>query len=325
MLFRRAVIWFLIFVFVFVSLPVFLFYGISNTFLKESFYSGSAAESAYQLIVNLTADKMLAADKLLQEKYNQETVRAEIRNVYTLPMFVKVAADFGKQVGGLRENPQKVLVVSMKQYRDSLLTVVNKLAYRVVKEISICKPGELPQVNVSLLPTCVMSDVSYEQVAAPLSAQFEATTYMIPIKEQIQVDLNASVGQSGMTIAMLYSSVEKIKLILYAVLIFVLAMIGLLSYRTLGALVKYEGTVFMIGGAMGYLLSFGLLTVPMVIVDDLKIQVAKVDVVRFLGDIMGLVSVECQKVSLIFFALGAILLLLSFFVSKKHDDIEYVN
>lgn len=320
MVFRRVLAGFLISIFSVVALPTFLFFGVSNSFLRESFYQGPVVNDAYNFLVNVTAKGLLKQDDVLKDHFSEEDLKAEITAVFPLELFRRMTLELGKQVEKLKTDPERPLTISMKVFRESLLTFAHNLAFKLFKSLPVCKEGQQPLDDVKGLPSCVPAGVSYDQVAAPFAQKFEASVYSA-VPEQIQIDLNAAQGKSNFTFALVLRAFANAKWFLYGALMFLLVAIALLIYTPFSLIAKYEGMAFAISGLFGYVMTLGLAFIPdYLFANSGKFGDMESNVVNFAGHLMSYVIAESQKIALTFLALGAMLILIRVFLVQKYNN-----
>lgn len=319
MLFRRALAWFFILLFTVVALPTFLFFGFSNSFLRQSFYEGPVSDATYDFLLKVTAKSLIAADEALAAHFTEGDLRSEMMTVFPSDLFKKMVADFAGQVEKLKADPQQPLTISLKVFRESLLTFANNLSFRLFESLPVCKEGQIPGEDVKGLPSCIPEGVEYNDIASPFAAKFEDAVYAA-VPEQIQIDLNAAQGQSGVTPAAVFRMFSAAKMVLFAVLLLLLILIALLIYSPFSLIAKYVGAAFAISGIFGYLLSFGLSQIPRYLPVEADTAGFREDFVRFAEYLVSFVSAESQKIALIFLAVGAILILMRLFLAHKYSN-----
>jgi hypothetical protein len=319
---KRVLAGILIFLFIVVSLPTFLFFGVSNSFLRPSFYDGEVVDVTYNFMLDVTAKNLFAQDSIISSFFNESEIKAEMVNVFPVALFKGVFTDFSSQISSLKEKPDKPITVSLKVFRESLLTFSNNLSFKLFQKLPICVGGQMPEVDMKGLPTCIPEGVEYNKVTAPLTQRFEATIYSV-VPEQIQIDLNAQIGDSNVTPAVLMTWFMYLKYILYGSLLFLLAAIALFVYAPFSLIVKYEGIAFAFSGIAGYLLSLCVSLIPSFMVNDIGTSGDGVELHKFLQYIVSFVSAESQKIALIFLALGAILILMRVFLKHKYSGEKF--
>ena len=317
---RRVLAGLLIFLFIVVSLPTFLFFGISNSFLRPSFYGGQVADVTYNFMLDETAKNLLARDAIIASFFNESDLKSEMVTVFPSSLFTGIFTDFFTQISALKTNPDMPVTVSLKVFRESLLTFANNLSFKLFQKLPICISGQIPEEDMRGLPTCVPAGAEYNQIVAPFTQRFDATIYSV-VPEQIQVDLSAPMGQSGLTPALMLKWFMYAKYIFYGTLLALLVLIALLVYSPFSLVVKYEGIAFAFSGIAGYLLSLCISFIPDLMITDVNIAGAgSADLHQFLQYMVSFISVESQKVALIFLALGAMLILLRLFLRRQYND-----
>jgi hypothetical protein len=317
MTFRRVLAAFFIFLFIVVSLPAFLFFGISNSFLRSSFYQGQVVDVSYDYLLNATAKKILEKDDVIAAYFNETDLKSEMTTVFPVSLFRGISDSLASQVEGLKDNLDKPLTISLKVFRESLLTFANNLSFKLFQKLPVCAGGQVPDLGLNGIPTCVPVGVQYNQIAAPLAQRFESAVYSA-IPEQLQIDLNVPLGQSGISLAAIVKWFMYSKYIFYGLMLFLLAMIALLVYAPFSLIVKYEGIAFIFSGIVGYVMSLGISYMPDLIYADMNIDKGGGELRQLLQYLASYMSAESQKIALIFLALGALLMLVTVFLKRSY-------
>lgn len=319
MFIRRAFAGFFITVFVFFALPTFLLFGLTNSVGKSSFYDGPIVDQAYNLLIKITSLNLIKTDPIIAKYFTESDLKSAITEVFPIQTFREMVQDFAGQVEKLKENPERPLVVSLKTFRAGLLTFANDLSYRLFQKLPVCGGGEIPSEDVQGIPTCVPAGVEYNVVAAPLSKQFESSVYSA-VPEQAQFDLNAAMGQSGLTMAAVVDAFLMAKYVLYGILLGLLVIIALLVFSPFSLIAKYEGIAFVLSGVSGYFLGAGLSGLPDYLLANSDIPDYKEDVLLMVKNVASSISAQCQKMALVFLALGVVLILVRLFMVGKYRD-----
>jgi hypothetical protein len=317
---KRLLAGLVIFIFIVVSLPTFLFFGISNTFLKTSFYQGQVADRAYDILVTATARKLLEKDEIIKAFFTESDLKADIMAVFPVGLFKAIITDVTTQVENVKNNNTGELNISIKVFRESLLTLANNLSFKLFQKLPICMGGQSPENDLKGLPTCIPDDAEYNEVAAPFTRRFESAVDMAFHDEKIKVDLNASLGQEGVTIANMVKGLSYVKNVLFAVLLTLLVLIAILIYKPFSLIMQYEGIAFAFAGITGYLLSLGLGIIPRYLVSKDGFDSVQPEMQEFTVYIMSYVIAESQKIAMTFLALGAVLILIRVFLKQKYHN-----
>jgi hypothetical protein len=315
---RKITAGLLILLFTAVSLPTFLYFGLSNTVFRKSFYEGALVEKTHDLLLNATAKKLLTVDEVISDYFTESDIKAEMLEVFPVNLFGKAMADFGSQIEQVRDGDLKTITISMDVYRRSLLTLANNLSYRLFETLPRCGGGEVPSEDVRGLPTCVPEGVEYNMVAAPFAKQFEASVYLsVP---EVKVNLEQISVAGSVSLATVIGWFFTAKNVLYAALLLMLVLIALLIFSPFSAICKYEGIAFILSGISGYLLCLGLSWLPAYLLSGADLGEMGPQVVQYAGHLVSAVSAESQKVALIFVALGAVLVLVRVFMVNRYNE-----
>ncbi len=319
MSFRRAFAGVFILIFVVIALPTFLYFGVSNSILRPSFYEGPIAGTVYDFLLKVSTQRLIKADEVITEHFTESDIRTEIMSVYPLEMFKKNMAGFASQLEAVKSGASRSISFSLNDFRQSLLTFANNLAYKLFQSLPICQGGQIPEQDTRGLPTCVPPGVEYNNIAAPFSQRFEAAVYMA-VPEPAPVDLNAVQGPYGVTLGKIFDGLSVAKYYLYGSLMFMLILIALLVYGPFSLIVKYEGIAFIYSGVAGYLMGWGMSYLPGYLLADANLGDMKPDVLQMSNYAMSFVVAESQKIALIFLALGAVLVLIRVFLTYKYNN-----
>ncbi len=315
--FRRAIAVFFTFLFVLTSLLMFLTAAMTNTFLKTSFYQGKVREGAYDFLVKVATYRIRENDELLALYFNDAKLKAEITNVFTQELFNTMSDHIGQQIQKLKENPRSPVTISLKLFRESLLTVAHNLSYELFQSLPVCIEDQVPETTTSGLPTCVPEGAEYNDASASLAARFEKAIYAA-MPEQVQSDLTSSEASGNVILILLIGSIETIKYTLYFILLYLAVMIALLVYKPFAAILKYEGFAFALSGILGYCLSLVFAVLPRyVLTASSQTDVMYSYVQQFTEYLFTFGSFEIQKIAVIFLAFGGILILLQVFLRRR--------
>lgn len=315
-IFRRSLAAFLVLVFVLFSVVTFTFFAFNNTFLKAAFYTDNLSESGYEFVIDQSAKMIYRSDEFISKNFTESDLKREISNVFSKDIFKKMLGDLGKEVEKVKQSPGEPLVISLKIFRESLLTLANNLAFNIFQNIKECKEGESPAQDLNGLPTCILSNTDYQIISKPFTEQFEKSIYST-IPEQMQFDLNSAKSGTNITPGDIIRSVGMLKNWLYGLLLVILGVIALLIYRPFSLIMLYEGIAFFAAGLIGYILSFGLEGLPKLVLTQLELKEQNADALIFMNTIVGFFSTEAQKLALIFIGFGALLIIVQLFLKKN--------
>jgi len=316
MFFRRALAAFLVLLFGISSLFAFTVYAVSNTFFSPSFYEEDISQAAYEFMINATVKNLIDSDEFVAEHFDETDLRREIIVVFPETLFQKMVNQLVTEMESLKEDPNQPITMKMGVYRESLLTLAHNLSYQLFESIRQCKGGEIPEEKSNGLPTCIPSQVEYNTITAPFTDQFEKAIYAA-VPEQVQIDLNSSVGNDGFILSNWLVLMDTAKVVFYIVLLSILVIIALLIYKPFSAILSYEGIAFLLAGFLGVIVSYGISFLPVLIGESMKADLLKDEILTFMGSIFALFGAEVQKVALVFLAMGAILILVRLFIKKR--------
>ena len=324
MMIRRLFSLLLVFIFVVVSLPTFVVFGLSRTFLDPKFYGDNVVAPTYELLINLVANNIYAKDPVIQKYFQEVDLRKIISESISLELFKTSMKDFAADLAQIKDHPDHPLTFDLKPYRGALVKIAQRLAIHLFQSLPACKSDELPQFNEAGIATCVPKGINYDVVAGPLSKEFELNvSNALPDN----VDLSLARDQNGSMITYVLASADKIKFYAIIALMILIALIAIVVYKPFASIVCYEGMAFLGSGFLGFLLSIMMGWFPLWAV---QIYATKnVNLVKSFGgeavllrnfqQIFGAFSGEVQKISFVFFVLGILLLLMYFYFLRKKN------
>ena len=315
MVFRKTLALLFALLFVTCSMVTFLVYGLADTFLKPDFYSTKVGTQLYDVLVKVSAKRIVDSDAFLAKSFDSTAVEAEIRDVFNGELYDKLNSDVVEQINGFKEDASKPVVISLKTFRSSLLTVAHNLAFKYFKTLPACNGGQVPEHDLNGLPTCVPQDTDYSSVIAPLSGQFEKDMFTA-VPEQITYNFNSADSGNNLVVV-LFQKISTIRHFLYAVLVTFLIIIVMLIYGPFPEILKYVGGSFIGSGVIGYFLSFGLDAIPSLISSSIGSSLDKNAVTTFIELMFSYLIADVQKMALIFLAFGGVLVLMQVFLKKK--------
>ncbi len=320
---RKIFGYFLVFLFIIVSLPAFLTYGLSKTFLNPDFYSGSVVAVFYDFAVNVATRNIYQQEPTLRRHFQEAELLQEIKNTFPVSQFQKIMDDFGVRLKELKNEPEKTLTFSLKPFRTSLIAVAQRMSSKLFSVLPECQPDELPQFNEEGLATCVPKGIDPNLVSGPVAKQFEKAVYdTVPD----QVDLSFSKTDSNISIGLLLQWIDIIKTTLFGVMLTLIILIVFVVYKPFSAIIRFEGKAFLGSGLEGFLLSLVTSEAPKWVFSvfqarrDALIQALGRDetVLKFSEYLFSFFIIEIQRVSMVFIGLGAFLLFLYFYLKKNH-------
>lgn len=299
-------------IFIGVSLAAFTIYALSRTVFEPTFYSEKIVDGSYDLVVNTSTTQLLNNSEELKGYFTESELKNEIERVFTKKIFGEIMADFADILEQVKESPNENAKLSLVVLRESLLTVVNNLIYRIYQELPACADGNAGGFNNDGIPQCVPEGVGYDQLVGPLLNNFEAGVYR-GIPEELNEVNRIVPGQ-------VLQNVELAKNVIFISLLIVLALMALLLYQPISLIVGFIAWAFLLSGALGLLMSTQASTLVKAIRWDID-ESAKVEVMKYFEYLFNFVFLEIQKISLIFAIFGLALLLI-YFVLKRTVDVQ---
>lgn len=317
MVLRRIIAGILVFIFTSVSLAAFLVFGVSNSFLRPSFYQEDLKEAGYEFFVESTVRSIEEAEGPISDYFLEEQLREEVEAVFPMSLFERTVAEMVQEVETLGDDPDQPLTFKLDVYRESLLTLAHNLSFQMFESLPACAEGELPEQDSGGLPTCVPQGVEYNDISGRLTQEFEENIYEA-IPEQGQFDVKSAFGESGFALLNVLVQLDTIKVVFYGILLIILVLIALVIYRPFSTILMTEGLAFLLSGIFGVIAGFGLGFIPTVLGTSMEEEhYLKEPLLDFFSAMMGGFSWEIQKGALVFLATGTILLAVRYYMQNK--------
>lgn len=311
---RKILASFLILLFVVISLPNFLLYALNSTFLDANFYSSTINEQTYDLLLRTSTEKILASSPVIKQYSNFTELRTEIGDVFTFSLFQKMMTDFSKQITDLKSGSSENLQISFAGFRESLITALNNVTYKIYQKLPICNSLADFKLDSDEIPNCNPSNVDYKTLMDPLSRNFENVVYA-----SIPEDATLYKNPETAFIYNFFSYFANIKLAFLIVLVVILGLIALTLFRPFSLILKYNAIAFVLSGIAGLGMSFTLgdsLKQFFVKMGNFSNTAALQDYSQFLFNFF---TTEIQKLSFIFLVVGFGLMMIFTFLRKSFD------
>lgn len=316
MIFRRVLAVVLILVYIAVSVLAFVMFGLSNTVFSTKYYEEKITGTAYEFVVNVSTKKMLE-EKAIKSNFDETEIKKNILNVFPYASFKKLITQVTSQVDENGFDPEKPLVIKLGALRESLLTLTHTLSYSIFEKTRKCEDAEIPKENEFGIPECIPKGVEYNMVFGLLDDKFERAVYNA-VPEQIQVDLNTSIGQNGQNIGFLIGNIEQGILIVYVGMVVIVMLIALIIYKPFSTIMTYEGITFALSGLFGLVLKQILNIFSFDIADKISDPMIREEASVLIGEVIGNIGDEIQKAALISLVLGIALIILRLFIRHKN-------
>lgn len=316
MVIRRIIAILFILVYVTVSVGAYAIFGFSNTLVNKEFYEETVSEDIYEFIVNVSARKMVE-EEAIAAYFNETEIRREVLNVFPYSSFKMMVAQITSQVDELDGKGDSPIVIRLSTLRESLLTLAHTLSYRIFEKTKKCSVGEIPEENEMGIPSCIPQGVEYNMIFGVLDDKFERAVYNA-VPEQVQVDLNTSIGNNGESISLVLANKETGMIIVYVTMIVLIMLIALIIFKPFATIMTYEGIAFILSGLFGVVIKQGLNVLSFGIADNIEDIVVREESRVLIGKIIMAFGDEVQKAALISIGLGVVLILLRIFIYHKN-------
>ncbi len=289
------------------SVPIFIFYGLGKTYFNSDFYTGDVAKVSYEYLLNSTSNRIYNDNSLIKANFRENEFKQVLKTSYTQNLFDGVIKDFASQILAIVKGQNTSLTIDLTVYRESLITAMNTLAYRIYQKLPTCSAHEMSNIKFGTdIPTCVPPKIDYDIVVNPIIENFQSEIYQkIPAKiSNINQQLPINVIQDFFII----------KNILFLMLIIFLSLIALLMWRPFSGLVFWEGIVFLSSGIVGLILSFVNLSMI-----DIQTSLSP-DVINFINQLLGFLTDEIRQMSLIFLIIGVSLIIVKMVIKRTIEN-----
>lgn len=301
----------LVLLFVAWSIPNFFIYSFSKTYLDTNFYQKDKfVDGVYTFAVDRTVELLRQDSDLFKGYFDSNELRTQIQKVLTRQIFVNTISDFAKQIDAYKLDQTKPLVLSLRQFRENLVTVSHNLTYLIYQNLPTCSDDDLAKaLRNNSVPECVPPNAPYDQVVKPINDSFEASIYNEIPEELSNFDKAVPLD--------LLVNVEKYRNASFLVLVVIMALIVLVVYGKTSTILAYLSAGFILGGGIGYLFAMGILQ----ILNSSNVKFSDEDVKKFVELLFTFVTSEVQKLALIFVVVGIALLLMRL-VFKRTVEVE---
>jgi hypothetical protein len=310
MLLRKIGASFLVMLFVLLSLPNFLIYGLSKTYLSTDFYRREdVTKGVYDFAIDMTVSALRKDSEMFTGYFDRDELDDQIRKVFTQKIFSTVLTDFANQIDNYKKDPEKPLVISLKVLRENLLTVGNNLTYIIYQNLPTCSDADLlAAISSEKAPECVPKNIPYDQVVRPINENFETTIY-----NEIPEELS-NIDQAVPIKALV--NIEQYKNLSFLVLVVILALIVLMVYGKTSTILSYIATGFLLSGVLGYGFGYALGNLNNMASE----QIGDERVFQFFQYILSFLVVDMQRMALMFAGVGVLLLVMRFVLKRTVED-----
>ncbi len=298
------------------AIPTFLFFAILNTYFKPDFYTGPFLEGSYDIVLNLTSKTLYKSSNLISQNFTSTDIRREVGDVFNLPLYRLFLArlfESLEQIDGKRDS----LEFSIAEFQNSVLTLVNNLAYRIFVSLPACRPDQVVLADSNNpVPSCLPPGIRFE-VASDVFKQKAENDIYAAIPPKVSIDLRG-LNQSNVTYQSMFAFLEQTKIGLFIFLIVFISLIALLVREPFHDILKYESIALFVAG--GCTLIFSFVFANFLQFSNWKINGdydISVELMRLLVFTVSFVSRELQNISLVVLGLAAVLLMGSLFFKNR--------
>lgn len=310
MFLRKTLAGFLAILFVLVSMAAFGVYALSRTVFEPTFYSEKIVDGSYDLVVNTSTTQLLNNSEEINGFFTKDELKEEIERVFTKKIFAEVMLDFANLLEQVKERPNENAKLSLVVLRESLLTVVNNLIYKIYQELPACVGSDLGSFDGDGIPQCVPEGMDYDVLVGPLLNNFETGVYQ-GIPEELN-EVNRIVPGHVL------QNIELAKNAIFITLLIILALMALVLYQPISLIVSFIGWSFLLSGFLGLLMSTQSSTLINTIRWDIDPS-AKEEVMKYFEYLFNFVFLEIQKIAMIFAIFGLALLVIKFVLRRTVD------
>lgn len=313
MILRKIIASFLVILFVLLSIPNFLIYALSRSYLNTDFYRREDVISGtYDFVVDKTVSVLRSNSEMFKGYFQSDELKTQIDKVFTKQIFGSVLADFANQIDLYKQNSGKPMTLSLKVLRTNLLTVSNNLVYQIYQNLPTCSNEELVNaIYHNQAPQCVPKSMPYDQVVKPIKDNFENSIYNVVPEELSNVD-------QAVPIKVLVN-IEQYKTWSFLILVILMGLLVLVVYGKTSSIVAYIGNGFLFGGVLGYVFAYGL---GIEVTGLAAAQIKEARTMEFLKFLMNFSLVEIQKMALMFVGVGVLLWVIRFILKRTVEAKE---
>ncbi len=308
---RKIFASFFIFLFIVAAVPNFYLYALNKTFFSGEFYANTVVEQSYEYLLTEVSTNIHGESEMISTYYSVEELDAEIREAYTVAMFKGLMTELGANIEKLKQNPEQPVNLNLTDLRDSMLTVANSLTYDIFKKLPTCA-SEADFKNIeNAFPRCVPAGVDYELIVAPIISEFEVAIYN-EVPDEVD-NLNSFIPGTLIANVQFYSN------ILFIVLISILVVIAFLVYKPFSTVIKYHSIAIVLAGMIGLGMSFLTDRLLITIFNSSSLSEHSVATIEYASLILGFISDEVLRLSLLFLIAGFGFMVIHLFLKKTID------
>ncbi len=309
MVLRKIAASFLVIIFVVLSVPIFLIYGVSRTYLNPEFYRrDELVQGVYDFALDKTVSVLQSNSEYFNGYFDPGELKTQIQGVFTRAVFSSTLNDFADQIEVYKKDPGKPIVLSLRNLRSNLLTVANNLTYLLYQKLPTCSEAGMAFDFTEKEPSCVPQNVPYEDVMQAVSSDFEDTIYNEVPEELGNID-------KAVPLQMMVK-IESYRNLSFLMLLALLALIVMVIYGKTSTIVAYIASGFFLGGAVGYGFSFALKSTLSSIQGDLADPRSQ----EFLLFLLNFLISEVQRLSILFLVVGVALYLIKFVLKRTVEE-----
>ncbi len=311
MFIRKILGFILVLAFVLLTIPNFILYGVSRTYLNEEFYQRDEIVSkSYDFVINKTVNILRKNSSMFSGYFSEDILRNEVKNVYTKEIFSETLFNFVDQLIAIKNGKSNTIKIDLNSLKQNLLTVANILTYRIYQELPTCSDSGLSDVLSSIEPPqCIIANIPYDRMIRPISENFNATVY-----NNIPDELS---GLEGLIPVGFLVKIDFYKNLLFIFLIVIIALIALTVSDKLTIIVSFISQGFLFGGILGVIFSTLMFSQLGFVINA---QIGDEITMKLFEFLIGFLQDEIQRMSILFILVGMILWLIKFILNRTIEN-----
>ncbi|MBD3270262.1 hypothetical protein GF376_01940 [Candidatus Peregrinibacteria bacterium] len=278
--------------------------------MNTEFYEKELVDNSYDFVVTKTVDLLQEESDVIASNFTNQEIENYVRESFTLGVYSQIISQVEEIILNVNKGIIEDVKISFVPLRNSLLTASNQIAYDIYQDLPSCNVSD--ELTLDDYPRCVPPGIDYDVVIAPLISDFEVAIYdTIP---------NEIGGLEDTLPLKLLSEVNFYRDILLLSLLVILILIAFILYKPFSLILKYQSFAFALAAIIGLALSFFVKSIAEFILGDSLFRRMDSATLEFSEYLMGLVSFQIQRISLLFLIVGIALLLVSIVLKRSLNE-----
>lgn len=312
---RIAIAVLLALIFGLVTIPTFFIRSIVKTYFNPAFYEGSVIEESHEYLVDFL-DEQISQDEAVGEYFDKSEVDILVREYITSADLRTVIQEFISQMNNISDGRKSnIITVSLEPLKDGMPGMANDVATHIVDKTPVCEDEieDLAEFLKDGLPNCVPQEIEKSSLINPLALEIEKNmSDMIP--GEFSLDLNQAGEGDTASFTQLLFIFKYAQMILPLFMLILLLLMTLVIYKPYTRTMKFIGSSFALGGILSLIAAQLFSQIP----DIFKESINGLN--SFYSYLIDFVVARINTYSLYFIGIGALVILIGFYLSRYHDS-----